>query len=119
MAQSHKNVDVKQKRICAFTYPQDCDDSSNMDGNKSTSRLLENIILYRLNVSIVKWDFSNHILRTQYQRRFGFALVSGNLGSGLEFHRRVPGFPRFIEATQGQYYENLGITLFGERETTR
>lgn len=86
-----------------------------MDGNKRTSRLLANILLHRLNMSIVEWNFSNHELRTQYQRRFGLALVSGNLGSGLELHTKVPGFPKFTEAAQGQYYESLGVTLFGER----
>src|SRR5436190_13150746 len=41
-----------------------------MDGNKRTSRLLPSIILYRLDMSIVEWNFSDHNLRTQYQHRF-------------------------------------------------
>ena len=62
-----------------------------MDGNKRTAWLMANIILHRVNLSVVERDFSDHELRSQYQRGVGCALMSGNLASCLDLHKRVPG----------------------------
>jgi Fic/DOC family len=76
-----------------------------MDGNKRTSRLLTNVMLHRLNLPVIEWDFNDFHLRQDYQLALAKASMKGDLPACIELHKQVPGYPKFTKGTKNEYYK--------------